>query len=142
MVGGSGRTTKPPTNHQPPTNLRLLLLVLLLGAPLSAHHGSSAYHVDREITITGIVKEWRWSDPHTWVYLTVKGSGGTEVWDGEGPPLTWAAQRGWSSATLKNGEGVSLVMYPSKREARAGLVKRIRRANGETLDVSRPWLDR
>jgi hypothetical protein len=120
--------TPPTTNDQPILRLRLLLLLLLLGAPLSAHHGSSAYDVDRTITITGIVTEWRWSDPHTWVYLNARTSGGTDVWEGEGPPLTWAAQRGWSSVTLRNGEEISLVMYPSKRTARAGLVKRIRRA--------------
>ena len=33
-----------------------------------------------------------------------------------------------------------LVMYPSRREARAGLVKRIERAAGNLI-VSRPWLD-
>jgi hypothetical protein len=122
--------------------MRILLLVLILSATTLAHHGSSDYHVDREITVSGTVKEWRWSNPHTWVYLTVKTPGATEEWDGEGPPLTWAAQRGWSSATLRAGEEVSLVMFPSKREARAGLIKRVRRANGDVLEVSRPWLAR
>ena len=90
-----------------------------------------------------MVSEWRWTNPHTWVLLTVRNAaGGSEVWDGEGPPRTWAAQRGWSSSTLRAGEEVTLVMYPSRREGRTGLVKRIRRAGGEVLDVSRPWLDR
>ena len=35
---------------------------------------------------------------------------------------------------------VRLVMYPSRREAHAGLVKRIERAGGDLI-VSRPWLD-
>ena len=121
--------------------MRSLLLVLLLSSPLAAHHGSADYDTDREVVVSGVVKEWRWTNPHTWVFLTATGSA-AEVWDGEGPPLTWAAQRGWSAATLRAGESVSLVMYPSKRNARAGLVKRIRRANGDVLDVSRPWLDR
>ncbi len=121
----------------------LLLLVVLFAASLSAHHGSADYQTDREITITGVVSEWRWANPHTWVFLTVRNaSGGSEVWDGEGPPLTWAAERGWSSSTLRAGEEVSLVLYPSKRERRTGLVKRIRRTGGEVLEVSRPWLDR
>jgi hypothetical protein len=32
-------------------------------------------------------------------------------------------------------------MYPSKTDARGGLVKRIERDGGEVLVVSRPWLD-
>jgi len=91
--------------------------------------------------VTGVVKEWKWSNPHTWVYLDVKRPGGIEAWNGEGPPLQWAAARGWSAATLKPGEAVRLVMYPSRRDARSGLIKRIERDGGETLLVSRPWLD-
>jgi hypothetical protein len=124
-------------------SLRAALLVVLtaVGAPVIAHHGSADYHVDREIVVTGEVREWRWTNPHTWVYLTVVTPDGTrEIWDGEGPPLTWAAQRGWSADTLRAGERVTLVMYPSRRSAHSGLVKRIERDSGEVLPVDRPWL--
>ena len=118
-----------------------LAIALVAVAGLDAHHGSADYHVDREVTVAGVVKEWKWSHPHTWVYLDVKRTGGIEAWNGEGPPLQWAAARGWSAATLKPGEAVRLVMYPSRRDARSGLIKRIERDGGETLLVSRPWLD-
>ena len=126
--------------------MRFLLaacVAAVLTTAAAAHHGSADYHVDREVTVTGRVREWRWSNPHTWVYLTVRKPDGTvEEWNGEGPPLTWATQRGWSATTLARGEEVTLVLYPSRREGTAGLVKRIRRASGETLRVSRPWLDK
>jgi hypothetical protein len=113
----------------------------VLGASARAHHGSADYHVDREISVTGEVREWRWANPHTWVFLTVVTEDGvTEAWDGEGPPLAWAAQRGWSADTLRAGERVTLVMYPSRRSARSGLVKRIERESGPSLPVERPWL--
>lgn len=109
-----------------------------LGARLLAHHGSAEYHVDREVVVAGVVKEWRWSNPHTRILLTAADG---RVWDGEGPPLSWAQQRGWSGTTLRAGEAVSLVMYPSRTDAHAGLVKRIERRGG-ALEVSRPWLER
>jgi hypothetical protein len=118
-----------------------LTLSALAVAP-AAHHGSADYHVDREVTVRGVVREWRWTNPHTWVYLDVRApDGAVQGWSGEGPPLTWAAQRGWSAASLRAGEEVSLAMYPGRRDAQSGLVKRIQRANGEVLLVSRPWLD-
>ena len=119
-----------------------LIAALFFTAAAHAHHGSADYHVDREITVTGVVKEWRWTNPHTWVYVAVaRADGSIEQWEGEGPPLTWASQRGWSGATLRAGDELSMVMYPSRRGARAGLVKRIDRPGREPLLISRPWLD-
>ena len=113
-----------------------LVLALACVAGLHAHHGSADYHVDREVTVTGTVTEWKFSNPHTWVYLTVtRPGGGVEAWNGEGPPLQWASSRGWSNATLKIGETVRLVMYPSRRDAS----KRADQANraGRRRDTAR-----
>ena len=122
----------------------LLLLVLVApAAVLVAHHGSADYHVDREVSVSGVVTEWRWSNPHTWLSLTATRPDGTaEAWDGEGPPLSWAVARNWSKETLRPGEQVTVVMYPSRDNPRSGLVKRVHRAGGDVLQVSRPWLDR
>ena len=125
------------------TPLRTLLLLALLGVAVDAHHGSAAYHTDREVTVAGRVAEWRWTQPHTWLLLaTPRAGGGEDGWELEGPPLSWAQQRSWTAETLRPGEMVRVVIYPARSEPRGGLIKRIVRANGETLPVSRPWLDR
>lgn len=130
------KMSKPPV-------LALFVAVALATLTVSAHHGSSEYDTSKEVTITGAVKEWRWTQPHTWVVLNVTRAGGiVEEWNGEGPPLTWAASRGWSATTLKAGESVRLVMYPSRAQQRGGLVKRIEPAGRDPLPVSRPWLDK
>ena len=117
-------------------------MTLLASTSLSAHHGSAEYQVDREVIVAGTVNEWRFSNPHTWVFLTVKGpSGKIDEWSGEGPPLQWASSRSWSETTLKTGETVRLVMYPSRRDPRGGLIKRIERDGRDPLVVSRPWLN-
>jgi hypothetical protein len=118
-----------------------LFVALVAVAGLHAHHGAADYHTDREVVVSGTVKEFRWANPHVWVYLTVSKGSAMEEWNGEGPPLTWAQARGWSSATLKPGARVRLVMYPSRSDARGGLIKRIERDGADTLVVSRPWLD-
>jgi hypothetical protein len=123
--------------------MRVVVAVALLSAIASAHHGSAAYHTDREVTVSGRVAEWRWTQPHTWVILaTPRPGGGEDRWELEGPPLSWAQQRNWSATTLRAGEPVQIVVYPARSEPHGGLIKRIVRANGETLPVTRPWLDR
>ena len=122
------------------TRVSTWLAVCVLVSGVGAHHGSADYDVGREVTVEGTVREWRWSSPHTWVFLTVAGSNGPAEWSGEGPPLQWAEARGWSKATMKPGDRIRLVMYPSRRETHGGLIKRIERAGGNLI-VNRPWLD-
>lgn len=129
-----------------PTSFRRVVTVALLAAALSgttgaAHHGAAAYHTDRDVTVRGRVAAWRWTQPHTAVTLVIaRPGGGDDRWELDGPPLSWAQQRGWSADTLRQGEAVEVVVYPSRSDARGGLVKRIVRADGEVLPVSRPWL--
>ncbi|HEY6509662.1 MAG TPA: DUF6152 family protein [Vicinamibacterales bacterium] len=119
----------------------VLLAATLAGTSATAHHGAAAYHTDREISIRGRVAAWQWTQPHTAVILSeVRPGGGEDRWALEGPPLSWARQRGWSTDTLRPGETVEVAAYPSRTNAHAGLVKRIVRANGEVLPVARPWL--
>ena len=59
----------------------LAALGALTALPALAHHSNSAYQVDEIITLTGTVKEWRWSNPHTWLLITVEGEDGTEPWE-------------------------------------------------------------
>lgn len=115
---------------------------MALVASVGAHHGSTNYDVGREIAITGTVTEWRWSNPHTWFVLAVDAPGGRQEWSGEGPPLNWAEARGWSQTMFAAGETITLYMYPSRRDAHGGLVKRIQRRTGEVIPVSRPWIDK
>src|SRR5262245_33364511 len=123
--------------------LSSIAIAALLSGAAAAHHGSAAYHTDREVTVTGRVLEWRWTQPHTWVLLsTRRPDRGEDRWELEGPPLSWAQQRNWTAATLSAGESVQITVYPARSEPHGGLIKRIVRANGETLPVTRPWLDR
>lgn len=120
----------------------VLIALVLLALPLHAHHGSAEYDTSREITVRGTVTAFRWINPHVRVVMLVRQADGTTAeWDCEGPPLTWAAERGWSEGTLTRGESITLVMYPLKAAGRGGLVKRIV-TPADTLEVSRPWLDR
>ena len=92
----------------------------ILGASLSAHHAASAaYHVDREITVQGVVTEVKWENPHTWVYVEVKDAGGKVVtWAFEGAVPNQLYRRGVTPAVLKPGVRVTIKAHPSRDAAR------------------------
>ena len=63
----------------------LACAMFAISASAHAHHSNSAYQVDEIITLTGTVKEWRWSNPHTWLFLTVENAdGAAQEWAVEG----------------------------------------------------------
>ena len=105
------------------THLKLLLTAAVLLIPLSpalSHHSNSAYQVDEIITLTGTVKEWRWMNPHTWLYLTVEGADGkAQEWAVEGRAPGVLGRTGWDRNILTPGERVTVHASPSKNGGRA-----------------------
>jgi hypothetical protein len=99
-----------------------------------AHHSNSAYQVDEIITLTGTVKEWQWSNPHTWLYLTVENESGTEQeWAVEGRAPGVLRRAGWDSEILKPGETVTVHASPSKDGRPIGIIARVTKADGSIL---------
>lgn len=98
----------------------LALIVSLFAASVSAHHAASvAYHVDREITVQGVVTEVKWENPHTWVYVEAKDAGGkVATWAFEGAVPNQLYRRGVTPAVLKPGVRVTIKAHPARDAAR------------------------
>jgi hypothetical protein len=108
--------------------------ILAIGAPAFGHHSNSAYQVDEIITLAGTVKEWRWSNPHTWLYLTVENENGTEQeWAVEGRAPGVLRRAGWDSEILKPGETVTVHASPAKDGRPIGIIARVTKADGSIL---------
>jgi hypothetical protein len=58
--------------------------VVLLGAPLWAHHSHNNYAISEFTLLEGTVKEVHYLNPHSWVYIEVK--------DAKGEPAVWALE--------------------------------------------------
>lgn len=102
--------------------------------PSLAHHSNSAYQVDQIITLEGTVKEWRWMNPHTWLYLTVESADGkTQEWAVEGRPPGILGRAGWSNTILVPGERVTVHASPAKNGDPEGIIARVTKADGTVL---------
>jgi hypothetical protein len=56
-----------------------VLAALALCTTASAHHSFSMFDRERTLVISGVVKEFQWTNPHTWIQLTVTGADGRQV---------------------------------------------------------------
>jgi hypothetical protein len=109
-------------------------------APLAeAHHSNSAFYVTKVITIKGVVKEFKWSNPHVWVILSVDDGKGNKVdWKVEGRPPGILSRAGWSPKSLQPGETVTIDLSPAKDDTASGLIARVTKEDGTILANAPP----
>src|SRR4029079_653803 len=108
-------------------------------APILAHHSNVAFAVETVLTATGTVKEWQWSNPHTWLIVDVDdGKGGKGEWAMEGRAPGVLLRAGWSRSVLKPGDKVTVHYSPSKDGSKVGMIARVTMADGKILPNAPP----
>lgn len=119
--------------------LLTVLAMLFAAAPALPHHSNVAFEVNKVITLTGVVTEFRWVNPHTWIGLSVDdGKGVKTVWAIEGRAPGVLARAGWSRSSVKVGDTVTIDFSPAKDGSKTGLVARVTKADGTILANAPP----
>ena len=96
------------------------LMVVLMGTALFAHHSFASFDMEKTSTLSGVVKEFQWKNPHSWIQLMVKDASGKEVeWSLETGSPSSLMRRGWKPKALKFGDKISVTMHPL-RDGRPG----------------------
>ena len=87
---------------------------LLLSVSLAAHHTGSTLYTDKTVTLKGIVKTWRWSNPHCLLTFDVKGEDGQVVqWLAETQAPNTAFTEGYRANSFKPGDEVTITVQPA-----------------------------
>jgi hypothetical protein len=106
------------------------------------HHSNVAYEVTKVDTMTGVVKEFRWSNPHTWLILIVDdGKGGKVEWAVEGRAPGVLLRAGWTPKILKPGETVTVDYSRAKDGSRTGIIARVTKSDGSILSNAPPPIE-
>jgi hypothetical protein len=113
----------------------------LLAAPVSsyAHHSFSAeFDVGKPLTLTGIVAEIEWTNPHAWVHLDVKDdAGGSQRWAVEMLGVNALVRTGMNPRSVKPGDVLTVTGFGARNGTNTANASSVTRtATGEPLWVS------
>ena len=90
------------------------------GAAL-AHHSFAMFDTDHPMELSGTVTEFKFTSPHTFILLEVKGSDGSATtWNLEGASPGALVREGWASKTLKPGDELKMTIDPLRSGAPGG----------------------
>jgi len=111
---------------------------VLAGVPALAHHSFAMFNQREIVTLQGTVVEFQWTNPHAFIELSVPGRGGTRRWSIELNSPNNLRRQGWTRASLRSGDVISLRMNPLRDGQSGGLFLDLRKADGTLLDSGLP----
>jgi hypothetical protein len=69
--------------------------ILLASTSVEAHHSSVMFEEKKEVTLEGVVKEFQYTNPHSWLLV--------DVTNKDGSVTTWGFEAEGPNALLRNG---------------------------------------
>ena len=95
-------------------------MIAMAGAAM-AHHSFAMFDQENPIELEGIVQEFKYTSPHTFILLQVKGPDGSiTVWNLEGATPSALAREGWSAKSIKAGDELKMKVAPLRSGAPGG----------------------
>ena len=117
---------------------RLCSLLALLAAPSFAHHGVAPHYDDsKQVTIEGVVTEFQFINPHSFVYLRVAGTGGPDaIWHCELASRSVLARNGLTAEMFAPGTRVTITGSQARQNPTGCAVREAQFADGSALRSS------
>ena len=113
-------------------------LALAAAVPALAHHSFAMFDQTKVMTLDGTVREFQWTNPHSFIELDVVSGGRTQRWSIELNSPNNLTRQGWRRTSLKAGERISVRIAPLRNGHAGGLFLDLRKADGRVLDSGLP----
>ena len=109
-------------------------VIMGLAVAVQAHHSAAGIDRSKSVTLVGTVREFGWTNPHSWMEVDVPNpAGGTVTWKVEMTSPAYLVRAGWKSTTLKPGDKVSVMIRPLANGDPGGLFVSVTLASGQVL---------
>ena len=116
-------------------SIRVCTMFALLGANVAlAHHSPVMFDQTQQVTLTGTVREFQWTNPHSYIQLVVKNAEGRdEEWNLEMAAPTYLYNLGWRPSTVKPGDTLTVTIRPLRKGGHGGLLLKAATADGQPI---------
>lgn len=125
------------------TAMFIVALTTLSGAVVEAHHAASMFEAEKETTVTGVVKEFQYTNPHSWLLVDVTNKDGSvTTWgfEAEGPGVLM--RNGIRKSDFAPGTKLTITGHPMKNgQPAASWIKAVRADGVEFNPRLRPSND-
>lgn len=121
---------------------RRLVVSLLSGwvlVPLAAHahHSPAMFDYSKQLRLSGTVREFQWTNPHSYIQLVVTADDGSQQeWSLEMGANFYLYNRGWRPSTVKPGDALTVTIVPMRNGGAGGLLLEAKTPDGRTLGGS------
>jgi translation initiation factor IF-1 len=106
----------------------------LFAVPAFAHHSHSMFDDTQKIVMEGTVKEFQWTNPHSWLQVMVTDEKGrTAEWSLEMGAPGGLARTGWRPKTVVPGDKVTVSIHPLKDGSAGGQLLTVVLPNGTKM---------
>jgi hypothetical protein len=105
----------------------------LLDAPVLAHHSAAIFDHGKQLTLSGTVRMFEFTNPHCWIQLLVSEGGDTVEWSIEMSSPGHLIRSGWKRNTLEPGEKITVVIHPLREGTNGGSFVSTIRADGKRV---------
>jgi len=120
---------------------RIIAAVLVAGVlaapsgPSLAHHSFAVYFdPDREVSVTGVISTFRFTNPHGLVVIDVTEADGTvHSWRAETNAPVVLQRRGWTRSSLRAGQNVTISGWQARDGSRYMRLREARDAQGRVV---------
>jgi hypothetical protein len=90
-------------------------------AHVLAHHSFAMFDQSRSVTLQGVIKDFRWANPHVFIQLLAAAeTGDPQEWSIEMTSPEHLSRAGWRPGTLKTGDEVTLIIHPMRDSTKGG----------------------
>jgi DNA/RNA endonuclease YhcR with UshA esterase domain len=112
-----------------------LAALALGGSPAHAHHSFAVhYDANKTVTKTGVVKEFRFTNPHGILMLDVTNDAGkVEHWTVETTAPVYMRRFGWTKDMIKPGDSVVVEGYASRDGSHLMRIRQVKRPDGTPI---------
>jgi hypothetical protein len=110
----------------------------LSALPALAHHSAAPFDPAKTITLSGVVQDFEYTNPHSWLVIDVTDSGGkVSTWSFESQGPAFLLRLGIKKSDFLAGTSVTVTGHPMRDGTHAASFMQAVRADGKVFGMGR-----